>query len=478
MTEIWSKPAIKDPRQLRGAELRQDPSGASRPHSDPSSRMKRQLVGILIIALGLATAVATATPQSSDDSYPRVGMPEVRNILLAHTANSWDDWTLAWHLFGSSLNGSDLDSFEQREMEQNAIQAAVERRQEVEGWRNVDRFSLGMVNVDMRGPGLSNAKVRFRRMQGYNENDINHVNLILAPFDFETSTFLLLENLLPCSGSRTQPVEFGHSFKRGDRLGFSPKKWPVASEQLDANCRLHVPDEALARKIETARHRRNLIVGATLRVRLTGEMEGATHLLEVDEIQVDLFTKSALPFRDFVLASFTIPAPSAPEPAPDPRLSETPADEVRIAKRGLDLNDPAQLSGCSTLAALTFGMAEQAATQNIPANRTEIYNSIKAGPHLGEMAEPTADMMARVVDRLGGRMTPRMILAWSMYGYCHGFEEHLLFGEAATKVGAACNATPEGTEDQCIRSFTEAEFKELPLDVQNRTLEDARQRGY
>ena len=86
--------------------------------------------------------------------------------------------------------------------------------------------------------------------------------------------------------------------------------------------------------------------------------------------------------------------------------------------------------------------------------------------------------MARVVESLVGRMSPRIILTWSMYGYCHGIEEQLLFGDAATKVGAACNAAPEGTEQQCIKNFMEAEFEKLPLEVQDRAIKDARQRGY
>lgn len=319
----WSIPAFKDPRQ---------PRGASRLRSSPSSRMKRKRAGILIGALGMAVTVATAAPRSSDDPYPRVGMPDVHNILLAHTADSWDDQTLAWHLFGQDLNSWKLDSFERREMQQSAIKTAQERRQEVESWKSVDQFAFGMVNVDMRKPGLRvpgsvAVKVRFRRMRGYDEDDVNHVNLLLHPFDFETSTFRLQESLLPCDGSVTHPVTFGHPFPRGGQLGFSVKKWPRATEQRDATCQFHVTDESLAQKIESARHRGNLMAGATLHVRLTGEMDGVAHLLEVDEIQIDLFTKSALPFRDFALASFTIPAPSTAEPAPDPGLSGTPTDE-------------------------------------------------------------------------------------------------------------------------------------------------------
>lgn len=143
--------------------------------------------------------------------------------------------------------------------------------------------------------------------------------------------------------------------------------------------------------------------------------------------------------------------------------------------RGLDLSDPDQAEECAALAALTYGIAEQATTEGIPANRTEIYNSIKVDPGLGEAAGPLADTMARAVEHLVGRMSPRIILMWTRLGYCDGIEEQLLFGEAATKVGAACNAAPEGTEQQCIKNFMEAEFEKLPLEVQDRAIKDARQ---
>ena len=68
--------------------------------------------------------------------------------------------------------------------------------------------------------------------------------------------------------------------------------------------------------------------------------------------------------------------------------------------------------------------------------------------------------------------------SWSMYGYCYGLEDDLLFGEAATKVGAACNSTPDGTEHQCIQRLLKTTFEELPPENQERLREAARQRGY
>lgn len=142
--------------------------------------------------------------------------------------------------------------------------------------------------------------------------------------------------------------------------------------------------------------------------------------------------------------------------------------------RGLDLSDPNQVEICAWLAALTQTIAEQAAAHGIPANRTEAYRTVKSNPALDE----AADMMALMVDRLDGRLSPHVVRTWSMYGYCHGFDDDLLFGEAATKVGAACNVAPDGAEHQCIEKLLSSTFDALPSKDQELLLESARQRGY
>lgn len=140
--------------------------------------------------------------------------------------------------------------------------------------------------------------------------------------------------------------------------------------------------------------------------------------------------------------------------------------------RGLDLSDPAQAEVCAWLAALTQTVAAQAAADGIPAQDTEAYRTIKSDPTIDEVA----DVVARVVNQLDGRLAPRVVRAWSLYGYCLGLHDEVLFGAAATKVGAACNAVPDGTEHQCIERLLQNALESLPSNDREMLLEAVRRR--
>ncbi|TDK26310.1 hypothetical protein E2F46_06915 [Luteimonas aestuarii] len=442
------------------------------------------------LALLVATAVNVALPSAASSrtssaeavettAYPRIGRADMHLILLGHAATTWSDEQLSEHVFGAPP--SDLDQFSKRDHHEAMRARAAQIRTLIQEMRGMGQFRLGVLSVSMPYP--STQKVlgmtgdpprRFRSFGGYTEDDAS-AHMRLMPYNFDTSSFVLSAPFLPCDGGWQEEL-FGSN--RSLAIGYKIRNWasPGAADGRTpqqpptARCDMRIEDERAARRIEDARHRGRLAIGATVYARISGEMDDKQYVLIADRVDIHFFRNEGGVGVSPRLATVTLLAPTEPPVTDAPEASHGPSSGT--GSRGLDLSDSRQVEACAAMGALTQTIAEQAATAGIPARQTEAYATTRQ--HVGEMA----DAVVVVVDRLGDRMKPHLMRSWSMYGYCHGMEDDLLFGEAASKVAATCNQSADELSGRCIQELLKGNFEALAPAEQERLREAARQRGY
>ena len=433
--------------------------------------------GMRVLALALVigalspASLARSEPAAIGDeqkaSYPRIGQSDLHNILLKNAIQSWNDELLALHLYGSPAPGG--DGFAKRDQQQLNLAKAAEARATINAQPLKERFRIGFVNVStdryttgLGGYGMPSFR-RFRQMRGYHEDDLT-TNMSLDAFDFNTGSFSLTAPFLPCDSRGTGQGRFG-SLRR--IVIYRIQKWDVPSDPRRSHCVIRIDDQKTARKIEEARHQGKLVIGATVYARYDEAKEGESYVLYADRIEVDFYRNDGGKGTYPRLGGVSLSAPeslrtdvSGPSHASAPNA------------RGLDLSDPEQAEVCAHLCALTQTMAEQAAENRISGRQTTLYATLSKD--MGELA----DVMAKVVDQLSNRMRPHLIRAWSMWGYCIGLDDDLLFGEAATKAAAACNGSSPEMAGKCINDLLRGNFDALPLAEREKYIEAARQRGY
>lgn len=415
----------------------------------------------------LARNEPAAIGKEQKASYTRIGQSDLHYILLKDAVQSWDDELLALHLFGSPAPSG--DEFAKREQQQQNLAKAAEARATINAQPLKERFRIGFVNVStdrytsgLGGYGMPSFR-RFRQMRGYHEDDLT-TRMSLDAFDFNTESFSLIAPFLPCDSRGTGQGQFG-SLRRV--VTYHIEKWEVPSYPRRSHCVIRIDDQKTARKIEEARHQGRLAIGATVYARYDETKEGESYVLYADRIDVDFYRneggKGTYPRLGGVSLS-----------TPESRHTHASGTSHAAAPnaRGLDLSDPAQAEVCAQLCALTQTMAEQAAENRVSGRQTSLHATLSKD--MGELA----DVMAKVVDGLSGRMKPHLIRAWSMWGYCLGMDDDLLFGEAATKVAAACNGSSPEMAGQCISDLLRGNFDALPLAEREKYIEAARQHGY
>ncbi len=449
------------------------------------------------LALLVATAFNVALPPAASgrepsratderDAYPRIGRADVHLVLLNHAAATWSDEQLSEHIFGPPP--SHLDQFSKRDHHQGTLARTKQIRTLIQERGGMEQFRIGALSISMPYPSMDRVlgvayvprgyvappPRRFRYYRGYTEDDAS-VHMRLMPYNFDTSSFVLDAPFLPCDGG-WQEQNFGS--RQNLAIGYKIKNWtfPSASESAPSNrpsrmrCDIRIEDARSARRIEEARNQGRLTIGATVYARFTGETNDQHYAMIADRVDIHFYRNDGGGGSAPYLGSATLRAP------PDVPLTEAPesltSDSSNAGSRGLDLSDPQQVDVCAGMAALTQTIAEQAAAARIPARQTDAYATTRQ--HVGELA----DAMAIVVDRLGGKMKPHVIRSWSMYGYCHGMDDDLLFGEAANKVAAACNQSAEEASGTCILDLLKGNFEALTPSEQERFIEAARQRGY
>ncbi len=418
--------------------------------------------------------------------HPRIGRADIHLILLGRAAATWDDEQLSEHVFGPPP--SHLDQFSKRDHHEGTLARTKQIRTLIQERGGVEQFRIGALSISMPYPSMDRVlgvsyvprgwvatpPRRFRRFTGYTEDDAS-VSMRLMPYNFDTASFILDAPYLPCDAGWQEQL-FGS--RQNLAVGYKIRNWTSPrtdetgrpSRPPRMQCHIRIENERLARRIEDERHRGGLAIGATVYARFTGEMDGRHYIMDADRVDIHFYRNEGGRGTAPHLGRVTLMAPTDPSitGAPKPKQNES---SVTTAQ-GLDLSDPQQVEVCAGMAALTQTIAEQASSAGIPARQTQAYATTRQ--HVGDLA----DAMATVVDRLGGKMKPHVIRSWSMYGYCRGMDDDLLFGEAANKVAAACNEIPDDASGQCIDDLLRNTFDALAPAERERYMEAARQRGY
>lgn len=440
------------------------------------------ILGLVLIAatvnMALPSAASGREPSGATDemaAYPRIGRADIHLTLLNHAAMTWSDEQLSDHVFGPPP--SHLDQFSKRDHHQATLARTTRIRTFIQERGVMSQFRIGAMSISMPYPstqkvlGMAGDRPRrFRRFGSYTEDDAS-VHMRLMPYNFDTSSFVLNAPFLPCDEGWQEQL-FGS--RQNLAIGYKIRNWARTKAENSPTvrlsrmrCEIRIEDERAARRIEDARHRGRLAIGATVYARFSGERDDKHYAMVADRVDVHFFMNEGGVGSAPYLGSVTLRAPHDPSP-----LQPIQSDSSATGTRGLDLSDPQQVDICAGMAALTQTIAEQAAAARIPARQTDAYTTTRQ--HVGELA----DAMAIVVDQLGGRMKPHVIRSWSMYGYCHGMDNDLLFGDAATKVAAACNESADEASGTCIQDLLKGNFDALTQEEQKRFMEAARQRGY
>ena len=440
------------------------------------------VLAMAVAGMGLPLAASEKEPSVAANeraAYPRIGRADIHLILLGRAATTWSDEQLSDHVFGPPPTY--LDQFAKRNHRQASLSRTARVRTLIEERTGMSQFRIGALSISMPYPSMQKVfgmtppmPKRFRGFGGYHEDDAS-ASMRLMPYSFDTSSFVLNAPFLPCDGGWEEKL-FGS--RQELTIGYKIRNWVQPKRAEDGlpdrrsrmQCEIRIGDEKSARRIEDARHRGNLAIGVTVYARFAGEMDGKHYVMVADRVDVNFYKNEAGMGTAPHLGSVTLRAPLDPSTADASKsiASDTPT----TVTRGLDLSDPAQLEACATMAALTQTMAEQATAAGVTAGQTAAYTTIAR-----DLAE-LADVMAGVVDRLGDRMKPHVIRAWSIWGYCHGIDDDLLFGRAATKAAAACNDSSPEMAGHCINDLLRGNFDALTPAEREWYIEAARQLGY
>ncbi len=123
------------------------------------------------------------------------------------------------------------------------------------------------------------------------------------------------------------------------------------------------------------------------------------------------------------------------------------AASVASAK-GFDPSNPQDVEQCSTVVAFQYQIAQEAETQKVSARNTPTFQQMASKAELVELA----NIIAEYTDGVRKSVSPRVGMAYSIYGLCFGVSNNASFA-IAPLVGKACNNTPVDTESECVGRF-------------------------
>lgn len=115
---------------------------------------------------------------------------------------------------------------------------------------------------------------------------------------------------------------------------------------------------------------------------------------------------------------------------------------------GFDPSNPQHVEQCNTVVAFQYQIAQEAETQKVPARRTPTFQAMAAKAELAELA----NIIAEYTDGVRGAVSPRVGMAYSIYGLCFGVSNNASF-TIAPLVGKACNNAPVDKESECVAQF-------------------------
>ena len=247
-----------------------------------------------ILLMGLLMVTHTAHAQTETGS-PRVSGNDMHLILLSRVYKQWSDEDLIAHTIRPVPH---MDEFQKRDLLQLR---APQIKEAIGNWEGTDSLRLAAINIEVPKQsleslvGLPGPKLPPFSMPGFRRDDM-FMPMTLGKFDLNSSSFLLEGYGLPC-GELEAVGGFGNYGKRV--LEWKPKKWKTLtsanltqrSPWKQDDCVIHVPDEKLARAIESARHGGNLAIGVIMHGRLPEkDIDGVTEV-EVDRLDVSFFKK-------------------------------------------------------------------------------------------------------------------------------------------------------------------------------------------
>ncbi len=115
---------------------------------------------------------------------------------------------------------------------------------------------------------------------------------------------------------------------------------------------------------------------------------------------------------------------------------------------GFDPSNPQHVEQCNTVVAFQYQLAQEAEAQKASARNTPTFQMMVTKAELVELA----NILATYTDGVRGSISPRVGVAYSIYGLCFGVSNNATFA-LAPLVGKACNNAPVDKETECVTQF-------------------------
>ncbi len=125
---------------------------------------------------------------------------------------------------------------------------------------------------------------------------------------------------------------------------------------------------------------------------------------------------------------------------------------------GFDPSNPQHVEQCNTVVAFQYQIAQEAESQKVPARNTPTFQVMAAKAELVELA----NIIAEYTDGVRESVSPRIGMAYSIYGLCFGVSNGASFA-LAPLVGKACNNAPVDKESECVARFLDEAKERLKL---------------